>query len=187
MKAIILALLAFCFVAESFRGLSAHQRVVGASLSKRFSSVVDDKKEVTEYFNTEGFSRWNKIYSDSDEVNKVQLDIRTGHQQTIDKVLNWVDSENNAGKTICDAGCGVGSLALPLAKKFKKVFASDISSSMTTEASRRAKDAKLNNVVFEVKDMEALKGQFDTVTCIDVMIHYPTDKVMSSYFDFILF
>jgi hypothetical protein len=41
---------------------------------------------VKEYFNTAGFERWNKIYSDSDEVNKVQLDIRTGHQQTVDKV-----------------------------------------------------------------------------------------------------
>jgi 2-polyprenyl-3-methyl-5-hydroxy-6-metoxy-1,4-benzoquinol methylase len=25
--------------------------------------------------------------------------------------------------------------------------------------------------------METLNGKYDTVTCIDVMIHYPTDKV----------
>lgn len=144
-----------------------------------FSTTVNDKQEVTEYFNNEGFNRWNKIYSDSNEVNKVQLDIRTGHQQTIDKVLGWIANENNSGKTVCDAGCGVGSLALPMAKKFKKVFASDISSSMTQEAAARAKAAKLNNLAFEVRDMEALKGSYDTVTCIDVMIHYPTDKVQS--------
>ena len=35
--------------------------------------VVDDKTEVRDYFNTEGFNRWNKIYSDSDEVNSVQV------------------------------------------------------------------------------------------------------------------
>jgi len=29
-----------------------------------------------EYFNNQGFERWNKIYSDSAEVNKVQEDIR---------------------------------------------------------------------------------------------------------------
>jgi len=45
--------------------------------------MVYDKTEVREYFNTEGFNRWNKIYSESDEVNTVQLDIRTGHDQTI--------------------------------------------------------------------------------------------------------
>jgi len=29
-----------------------------------------------EYFNTEGFQRWNRIYSEDAEVNKVQADIR---------------------------------------------------------------------------------------------------------------
>ena len=34
---------------------------------------------------------WVQIYSESDEVNGVQMDIRTGHQVTIDTVLAWVD------------------------------------------------------------------------------------------------
>ena len=140
-------------------------------------SSVDDKVEVEEYFNNEGFNRWNKIYSESDEVNSVQKDIRTGHQQTIDKVLNWLDDENNSKKTLCDAGCGVGSLALPVSSGFKKVFASDISKAMTTEAAARAKSNGIKNVKFTVSDMEALKGNYDTVTCIDVMIHYPTEKL----------
>jgi len=84
------------------------------------NSRVDDKIEVEEYFNNEGFNRWNKIYSDSDEVNSVQRDIRTGHQQTVDKVLGWTTQEDNSKKTLCDAGCGVGSLAIPMATRFKK-------------------------------------------------------------------
>lgn len=80
-------------------------------------SSVDDKTEVREYFNTEGFNRWNKIYSESDEVNSVQLDIRTGHDQTIQKILSWVQADGDIkGKTVCDCGCGVGSLAIPLAQ-----------------------------------------------------------------------
>lgn len=60
---------------------------MAAFLSTTNSTVLDkDKEEVTDYFNNNGFERWNKIYSDSDEVNGVQLDIRTGHAQTIDKV-----------------------------------------------------------------------------------------------------
>lgn len=35
-----------------------------------------DVSVLQEYFNTEGFNRWNRIYSDSDDVNKVQADIR---------------------------------------------------------------------------------------------------------------
>lgn len=127
-----------------------------------------------QYFNNEGFSRWNKIYSDSDEVNSVQKDIRTGHDQTIDKVLGWFDGEDNKKKSLCDAGCGVGSLAIPAAPQFKKVFASDISSSMTSEAAARAKASGVRNAQFKVSDMERLTGKYDTVSCIDVMIHYPT-------------
>ena len=79
--------------------------------------AVDDKLEVREYFNNEGFNRWNKIYSESDDVNSVQLDIRNGHDQTIQKILNWIQSDANiSGKTLCDCGCGVGSLAIPLAQ-----------------------------------------------------------------------
>jgi hypothetical protein len=92
---------------------SSYDAVVGTALR----STVDDKTEVREYFNNEGFSRWNKIYSDSDEVNNVQLDIRKGHDMTIQKILNWVKDDGNiAGKTVCDCGCGVGSLAIPLAQ-----------------------------------------------------------------------
>lgn len=172
-------LLAICIsVCHSFsHSFAVKQRT---SVNRLFASpnAVDDKKEVTEYFDNEGFSRWNKIYSESGEVNKVQLDIRNGHQVTIDKVLNWLGpDENNKQKTICDAGCGVGSLALPLTSVFKKVYASDISTSMTNEAAARAKSMKVKNIEFKVSDMEKLSGTYDTVTCIDVMIHYPTDKM----------
>lgn len=89
----------------------------------RLASTVDDKTEVREYFNTEGFNRWNKIYSESDEVNSVQLDIRNGHDQTIQKILNWIrDDGDIKGKTVCDCGCGVGSLAIPLAQMGKFFF-----------------------------------------------------------------
>jgi magnesium-protoporphyrin O-methyltransferase len=75
--------------------------------------------EVREYFNNEGFNRWSKIYSDSDEVNAVQKFIRTGHQETVDKALRWIDEDGTAaaGETFCDAGCGVGTLAIPLAER----------------------------------------------------------------------
>lgn len=86
--------------------------------------AVDDKKEVVEYFDNEGFNRWSRIYSDDGEVNSVQLDIRIGHAQTVDKVLRWVDADNSAknGETFCDAGCGVGSLSIPLAQRGAQVI-----------------------------------------------------------------
>jgi magnesium-protoporphyrin O-methyltransferase len=142
-------------------------------------SMVDDITEVREYFNTEGFSRWNKIYSESDDVNTVQLDIRKGHAMTIEKILNWVQADGDiSGKSVCDCGCGVGSLAIPLAQMGAVISASDISDAMSTEAGRRAKEMGIDNAKFFTSDLESVTGKFDTVTCVDVAIHYPEDKMM---------
>lgn len=141
-------------------------------------NAVDDKTIVREYFNAIGFDRWRRIYGDG-EVNKVQLDIRQGHQQTVDTLLNWLKSDGNlAGLSICDAGCGVGSLSIPLAQAGAKVYASDISEKMVGEAKERAKNTLGNgdNPTFAVQDLETLNGRYDTVVCLDVLIHYPQEK-----------
>jgi hypothetical protein len=73
----------------------------------------DELEAVKKYFNTDGYQRWRKIYGETDEVNKVQLDIRQGHAQTVDKVLRWLDEEGNVkGTTFADAGCGTGTSPL---------------------------------------------------------------------------
>ncbi|MBW4544320.1 MAG: magnesium protoporphyrin IX methyltransferase [Symplocastrum torsivum CPER-KK1] len=141
-------------------------------------NTVDDKTIVKDYFNATGFDRWQRIYGDG-EVNKVQLDIRTGHQQTVDTVLSWLNADGNlADLSICDAGCGVGSLSIPLAQAGAKVNASDISEKMVSEAQARAKDSlgQAANPTFTVQDLEALSGSYHTVICLDVLIHYPQDK-----------
>jgi magnesium-protoporphyrin O-methyltransferase len=140
--------------------------------------LVDDKAVVKEYFNNTGFDRWQRIYGDG-EVNKVQLAVRIGHQQTVDTLLGWFDADRNLeGLSICDAGCGVGSLSIPLATAKAIVDASDISEKMVGEAQEIA--AKLfgnsNNPTFSVQDLEGLSGSYHTVVCLDVLIHYPQEK-----------
>ena len=141
-------------------------------------NAADDKNIVREYFNSTGFDRWQRIYGDG-KVNKVQLDIRTGHQQTVDTVLEWLVADGNLpGLSVCDAGCGVGSLSIPLAEAGAIVYASDISEKMVGEAYERANavPSRANNITFTAQDLEALSGQYHTVICLDVLIHYPQDK-----------
>jgi magnesium-protoporphyrin O-methyltransferase len=138
----------------------------------------DDKTIVREYFNSTGFDRWRRIYGDGD-VNKVQLDIRNGHQQTIDHVLSWLRADGNLTElSVCDAGCGVGSLSIPLAEAGATVYASDISAKMVEEAQERAQATlgQSTNPTFAVSDLEHLTGRYHTVICLDVLIHYPQDK-----------
>ena len=136
-----------------------------------------EKAEVQAYFNSTGFERWNRIYSDSSEVNRVQRNIRIGHQKTVDNVLAWLQEQGNlAGRSFCDAGCGVGSLSLPLAQLGAgSIAASDLSEAMVGEASRRAAQAGIasSQLQFSASDLESLVGRYDTVICLDVFIHYP--------------
>ncbi len=141
-------------------------------------TTTDDKTIVRSYFNSVGFDRWRRIYGDG-EVNKVQLDIRNGHQQTVDAVLYWLKKDGNAqGLSICDAGCGVGSLSIPLAAMGAQVDASDISDKMVEEAQALAvaQFGNSDNPTFTVQDLEGLSGQYHTVICLDVLIHYPQEK-----------
>ena len=136
-------------------------------------TATDDKTIVREYFNSTGFDRWRRIYGDG-EVNKVQLDIRNGHQQTVETVLGWLKADGNLSElSICDAGCGVGSLSIPLAQAGAKVYASDISEKMVGEAKDRAKAELGNdaNLTLAVQDLATLSGRYHTVICLDVLIH----------------
>ncbi len=154
------------FLALVFIGIT-----IGLLVKKPQSA--NDKEVVKTYFNTVGFDRWKRIYG-NDTVNSVQADIRQGHQQTIDQVLNWLHQDGNlAQTTVCDVGCGVGSLSLPLAQAGAKVSASDISSKMVEQAQSQAPDA--NNPQFQVADLESVTGKYDVVVCLDVLIHYPLE------------
>jgi magnesium-protoporphyrin O-methyltransferase len=136
-----------------------------------------EKAEVKGYFETTGFDRWNRIYSESDDVNKVQRNIRIGHQKTVDNVLAWLQEQGQlAERSFCDAGCGVGSLSLPLAQLGAgSISASDLSAAMVQEAERRAVEANIapGRIHFLASDLESLEGRYDTVVCLDVFIHYP--------------
>lgn len=145
----------------------------------------DEMASVKNYFETVGAERWKKIYGETDDVNKVQLDIRTGHDQTVQKVVGWLKDEGDLENcTIADCGCGTGSLAVPLAMEGAAVTASDISSAMVGEAKARYESAlaaggkaPATEPQFQVCDLESATGKYHTVTCLDVMIHYPQDKV----------
>lgn len=138
----------------------------------------DDKAIVKDYFNQTGFDRWKRIYGETEDVNKVQKKIRQGHQQTIDTVVAWLLEDGNLKDiSVCDAGCGVGSLSIPLAKAGATVSASDISEKMVGEAKEKAEEIleDTSKVAFSVSDLEALTGKYNTVICLDVLIHYPTE------------
>jgi len=148
-----------------------------STATEKAAEKAAEKAEVKSYFESTGFDRWNRIYSESEDVNKVQRNIRIGHQKTVDNVLAWLQEQGNLGeRSFCDAGCGVGSLSLPLAQLGAgSIAASDLSEAMVNEARRRAGEAGISReqLQFNASDLESLQGRYDTVICLDVFIHYP--------------
>jgi magnesium-protoporphyrin O-methyltransferase len=48
---------------------------------------------------------------------------------------------------------------------------------MATEAGRRAKEMGIVDAQFYTSDLESVTGSYDIVTCVDVAIHYPDEKM----------
>ena len=57
-----------------------------------------------------------------------------------------------------------------------KISARDISDAMASEAGRRAKEMGIK-AKFYTSDLESVTGKYHTVSCVDVAIHYPTEKM----------
>ncbi|RVX17988.1 Magnesium protoporphyrin IX methyltransferase, chloroplastic [Vitis vinifera] len=143
-----------------------------------------DKEVVKEYFNNSGFQRWKKIYGETDDVNKVQLDIRLGHSKTVENVMKMLTDESGAIVTASDISAAMVAEAekqvsftpncrLNCHNGLPKQIA------LAREELLSGRDDGLPAPVmpkFEVKDLESLDGKYHTVVCLDVLIHYPQSK-----------
>lgn len=74
-----------------------------------------------------------------------------------------------------DFGCGVGRIAIPLARRVGHVVGVDVSESMLEEARRNADAAGVNNLTLlpSDDDLSRLEGRFDFVHSYIVLQHIP--------------
>ena len=161
--------------------------LIATDLNKRredmkSSAGGDEAKSVADYFNSTGFERWNKIYGETDDVNKVQMDIRVGHQQTVDKVLDWTAGMDMNGVRVRRrvrhrlARHPLALLAPPSPRPTSSAMVGEAEQRYNAEVAA-GKKAPAVAPKFEALGLEECSGKYNMVTCIDVMIHYPTDRV----------
>jgi 2-polyprenyl-6-hydroxyphenyl methylase/3-demethylubiquinone-9 3-methyltransferase len=74
------------------------------------------------------------------------------------------------GKTALDVGCGAGLLAEPLARLGAKVTAIDASPELIAVAREHAAAMALE-IAYRAGAVEELKGEFDLITCMEVIEH----------------
>lgn len=74
------------------------------------------------------------------------------------------------GKSALDVGCGAGLLAEPLARLGAKVTAIDAAAELIDVARKHASAMGLE-IDYRAGDVQELQGQFDLITCMEVIEH----------------
>jgi 2-polyprenyl-6-hydroxyphenyl methylase/3-demethylubiquinone-9 3-methyltransferase len=92
--------------------------------------------------------------------------------------MNYIDQQVNvAGLDVVDIGCGGGILSETLAKRGGKVLGIDMTDAPLKVAQLHALESGLTNLTYQQSTAEALAearpGQFDVVTCMEMLEHVP--------------
>ena len=128
--------------------------------------------QLADYFNGTGFDRWSAIYGDR-KVSYIRRTVREGHEMMLGHAVNWL-TESSDGGTLLDAGCGTGLFSVAMAKRGFNVTGIDIAPRMAAAAADAADKANIShNTTFQSSDIQQINTQFDTVACLDVLVHYP--------------
>lgn len=138
------------------------------------------KDRIQSYFDGAGFESLHLVYGD-EACGGFRSAIRRGHREVVETVVAWLGSPQGFDtRSILDAGCGTGSLAVPLALAGAQVDAIDFSAKMIEAAKERASRAQVSpdRLRFTVGDLSSVRESYDAVVCIDVFARYSTEMSM---------
>jgi magnesium-protoporphyrin O-methyltransferase len=124
------------------------------------------------YFDDTALAAWARLTSDA-PVGSIRATVRAGRDRMRQALLDYLPCNLN-GRSVLDAGCGTGMLALEAARRGASVVAVDVSAKLVQLAlERKPQDLSPGSVQFRVGDMlDPALGHFDYVIAMDSLIHY---------------
>jgi magnesium-protoporphyrin O-methyltransferase len=139
-----------------------------------------EKNRLQSYFDGVGFERLSLIYGE-EKCTGFRRVVREGHRRVVETVVSWLRPRSAfEAQTVLDAGCGTGSLSIPLALSGVRVDGIDFSGRMIETAKERAWQAGLpaDRLAFAVRDFGSVNEPYDTIACIDVFARYSTEAAI---------
>jgi len=127
---------------------------------------------IEDYFDRTAADVWARLTSE-EPVSGIRETVRRGREQMRNLLLSWLP-DDLTGKTVLDAGCGTGVIAIELAHRGAHVVAVDLSRSLIELAQERYADLpEYQRIEFVVGDMRAIDDRrFDHILAMDSIIHY---------------
>ena len=136
------------------------------------TSYRERREQLFEYFDRTAADAWAKLTSDA-PVSGIRATVRAGRDTMRETLLSWLP-EDLTGKTVLDAGCGTGALAVEAARRGADVTAIDLSPTLVGLADDRTPE-KLGRGTIRFLSGDMLDpglGAFDHIVSMDSLIHY---------------
>ena len=138
------------------------------------------RNEVETYFDRTAVEAWTRLTSNA-PVGRIRATVRAGRDEMRQTLLGWLPADLG-GRTLLDAGCGTGALAIEAAERGAAVTAVDVSPNLVEIARQRIpRDLASGAVSFAVGDMlDPALGRFDHVVAMDSLIHYDAPHIVAA-------
>lgn len=143
-------------------------------------TYIKKRSQLETYFDRTAVKAWEQLTSDA-PVSGIRATVRAGRDRTRATLLNWLPTDLG-GKSVLDAGCGTGALAVEAARRGAHVTAIDLSPKLVAIAHDRLPHALgAGRIDFLSGDMlDAQLGEFDHVVAMDSLIHYRAADVVQA-------
>ena len=148
------------------------------------SNYLERRDQLTTYFDKTAAAAWRALTS-TDPVGRIRATVRAGRDEMRNTLLDWLP-DDLSDRTVLDAGCGTGALAVEAARRGAHVVAIDVAANLIEVARERLpEDLGPGSVEFRVGDMITdAPAEVDHVVAMDSLIHYDAEDVSTIVSDF---
>jgi len=154
------------------------------------TSYIERRGQIEAYFDRTAAEAWARLTSDA-PVSGVRATVRAGREHMRRLLVDWVSRPDPAGapvvfplaaRTLLDAGCGTGLLAVDCARLGAAVTGIDLSPTLVDLARERLPDdLSPGSVRLLAGDMlDSALGDFDHLVAMDSLIHYAPEQAVAA-------